>query len=153
MKKPRQVISVLFYHGKDPLEYHRHRSLYSDLDDSFNKYIPEFDYVFDNIQATEESEILMLQEGIWRGIKWLFKQAWKEEILMSSASKIFLGIDKSDRNLTKSAFVYYSVITNKEKAMESLESISSIIKRGAKNAYEEILIEEYEKTQRENIEE
>ncbi|TVR89079.1 MAG: hypothetical protein EA411_03005 [Saprospirales bacterium] len=61
---------------------------------------------------------------------------------------------ESDRNLTKSAFVYYySVITNKEKAMESLESISSIIKRGTKNAYEEILIEGYEKAQRENIEE
>ena len=152
-KKPRPVIPVLFYHGKDPWEYHTHRSLYSDLDDSFNKYIPEFDYIFDNIQATEESEILMLQEGIWRSIKLLLKQAWDEEVLMRSVNKIFLEIDKSDRNLTKSAFVYYySVITNKEKAMESIEPISSIIKRGAKNAYEEILLEGYEKADKENRE-
>ena len=37
--------------------------------------------------------------------------------------------------------------------MESIEPISSIIKRGAKNAYEEILLEGYEKAQREKIEE
>ncbi len=96
----------------------------------------------------------MLQEGVWRSIKLLLKQAWDEEVLMRSVNKIFLEIDKSDRNLTKSAFVYYySVITNKEKAMESIEPISSIIKRGAKNAYEEILLEGYEKADKENREE
>jgi len=34
--------------------------------------------------------------------------------------------------------------------MESSESISSIVKRGAKNAYEEILLEGYEKADKEN---
>ncbi len=153
-KKPRPVIPVLFYHGKDPWEYHTHRSLYSDLDDSLKKYIPEFDYVFDNIQATEESEILRIQAGIWRGVKLLLKRAWNEEDLMRSADKIFLEIHKSDRNLTVKAIVYYyNMITNKEKAMESLESISSIVKRGPKNAYEEILLEGYEKADKENREE
>ncbi len=153
-KKPRPVIPVLFYHGKDPWEYHTHRSLYNDLDDSLKKYIPEFDYIFDNIQATEESEILMIQAGIWRGIKLLLKRAWDEEDLMRSASKIFLEIDKNDRNLTGTAIVYYYyMITNKEKAMEALEPISDIVERGPRNAYEEILLEGYEKAQREKIEE
>ena len=37
--------------------------------------------------------------------------------------------------------------------MESLGSISSIVERGAKNAYEEILLEGYKKADKENKEE
>ena len=146
-KEPRLILPILFYHGKEPWEYHTLKSLYKGLDEELLKYIPDFDYIYDNVQGTSDHDLIRTQARFWGAVKLLLKYAWDEDYLLTSVGRILMDIRDKEGNILKESFVYFfSLLKNKTKAMDAIDELIPRLLRGdARNAFEEILLEGLEK--------
>jgi hypothetical protein len=50
-------IPILFYHGEAPWDYESINDKFTALDEELKMYLPRFDYLFHNHQATQDEEI------------------------------------------------------------------------------------------------
>lgn len=136
------VVPILFYHGVEAWDYHTHRSLYKNFDEEVLKYIPDYEYIFHNLNSQSDSEITNLDVKFWSGIFYMLKHAKNEERLITGAGIIFEVVDMEDRNLLKVMFVYFSrLVRTKANMMKAIEFMPDPIKGEARNAYEEFILE------------
>ena len=145
-KDPKMVLPVLLYHGRESWDYHTLRSLISGVDKEMLKFVPDFDYIFDNVRETSEHQLFKSKASVWGAVKLLLKNAWDEDFLIKSSGRILMDIRDSEGNIIKESFVYiFSLIKDKMKTMEAIDILPDLMKREARNAYEEILKEGYVK--------
>ncbi|MEX2589654.1 MAG: Rpn family recombination-promoting nuclease/putative transposase, partial [Chitinophagales bacterium] len=117
--KPAPIIPVLFYHGAEKWDYHTHRSLYESFGSELLAFVPEFDYIFDNLQNRSDREILALGAKLWSGSMLLLKYARDEDYLVNNAGAIVAAIKDEEGNILNQFLVYFLslVKNNKEKVM------------------------------------
>jgi len=67
-KEPqRLIIPILFYHGEAPWDYESIGEKFSALDEELKMYLPRFDYLFHNYQATLDEKIKQAPNPKLRG--------------------------------------------------------------------------------------
>lgn len=136
------VIPLLFYHGTDDWPYRRHRNNYLDYGEEILPYIPEYEYIFHNLQLKTDEEILAPERRFWSRIFYLLKHSRDEDVIVHGAGIIFENAELEDGNLLKVMFVYFnSLIKSKAKTMKAIEFMPEPIQGKARNAYEEFILE------------
>ncbi len=145
-KKLKPIIPVLFYHGREKWDYHTHRSLYEGMNANVLKYIPDFEYVYHNLQAMSDHDILLRQADFWNGIFLMLKHAHDQEYLIKQASIIFSPFSDESGNQIRPVLVYFfSLIKNKSRMIKAIEFMPEPVQGKARNAYEELILEGMEK--------
>jgi predicted transposase/invertase (TIGR01784 family) len=140
-EKPMPVIPVLLYHGKEYMPYKTHRQLYANLSKESLGYIPDFAYVYHDLQSTSEETITTDLISTLRTMFLLLKYAHDERKLLL-LSKTILQLVGEDGNYFKIHFVYFlSLIKEKSKIMESILELPDLLQRKARNAYEAFIQE------------
>jgi predicted transposase/invertase (TIGR01784 family) len=151
-EKPMPVIPVLLYHGKEAMPYKTHRRLYADLSEESLEYIPDFAYIFHDLQSTSEETITSEHIATLRTMFLLLKYAHDERKLLL-LTRTILRFAGEDGNYFKTYFVYFlSLIKEKTKIMESILELPDLLQRKARNAYEAFIQEGMEKGMKEGIE-
>jgi len=144
-KRPNLVIPMLLYHGRDPMPYKTHRQLFEDLGADLMLYVPDYEYVYHDLQSSREETIT---EGHIAGLRSMFlllKYAHDESTLLMKAGRI-LTLAGEEGNLFKTYFVYFvSLVKEKARIMESILDLPNPLQREAQNAYEEWILEGVEK--------
>jgi predicted transposase/invertase (TIGR01784 family) len=139
------VIPILLYHGKEPMAYKTHRQLYEGLGKELLEYVPDFTYIYNDLQSTTEEEITAGDIAALRSMFLMLKYAHDESTLLRLAAQI-LGLVGEDRNYFRTYFVYFTtLIKEKTEIMKSIKDLPTPFQREARNAYEAFLMEGMEK--------
>ncbi|MEX2590940.1 MAG: Rpn family recombination-promoting nuclease/putative transposase, partial [Chitinophagales bacterium] len=150
-KKPAPIVPVLFYHGAEKWDYHTHRSLYDSFGSEILSFVPEFDYIFDNLQKRSDREIMALSAKLWSGSMLLLKYARDEDYLVKNAGAIVTAIEDEEGNIIRQFIVYFlSLIEQKEKVMDTLSDMPEPVKGKALSVYDQLMLEGREKGIEEN---
>ena len=151
-EKPMPVIPILLYHGKESMPYKTHRQLYAYLSPDTFEYIPDFSYIYHDLQSTTEKAITEEHIATLRIMFLLLKYAHDERKLLM-LSRTILRLVGEDGNYFKTHFVYFSsLIKEKSKIMESILELPDLLQRKARNAYEAFIQEGMEKGMKEGME-
>lgn len=144
-EQPTPVIPILLYHGKEPMAYKTHRQLYEGLGKELLEYVPDFTYIYNDLQSTTEEEITAGDIAALRSMFLMLKYAHDESTLLRLAAQI-LGLVGEDRNYFRTYFVYFTMlIKEKTEIMKSIKELPAPLQHEARDAYEAFLMEGMEK--------
>ena len=137
-EKPILIVPVLFYHGKEKWEYQTITTLFSNLPNELKQYIPNFEYIFNNLQSLSDQDIRALQNQFlsanFLALKHYFDRFWLKENIVELFSKLLT----ENKNL-KTQFIVYVLnfvqLTNEEQ-IKVIEKVSSNQKKEIMNAIE-----------------
>lgn len=144
-EQPTPVIPILLYHGKEPMAYKTHRQLYAGMGEELLEYVPDFSYIYNDLQSMTEEEITADDIAALRSMFLMLKYAHDESTLLRLAAQI-LGLVGEDRNYFRTYFVYFTtLIKGKTEIMKSIKELPIQLQHEARNAYEAFLMEGMEK--------
>ena len=124
-QKPRLIIPILFYHGSKPWDYATIETHFATLASDLKCFLPNFDFVFSNLQALSDEKIWMVQNQFlaasFLALKHNHDSLWIERHLVELFSQILPG--KSNLNWQFSVYVFNFVTLSQELRVELLENI------------------------------
>jgi hypothetical protein len=116
-------------------------------------YIPDFAYVYHDLQQTGTEELHQVRTGYLRSMFLLMKLARNKNLLFSEIGRIFGAIAKEDGNFSKTYIVYLmTAVKDKSTFMEALKTIPEPLLTTARNAYEAFILEGMEKGMEKGLE-
>ena len=99
-KKPRVIIPIVFYHGKEKWNQKPFTDVFPYLPTSFEQYVPKFEYVLISIHDFTLEEILkMPKDTLLRNLLLCFKKGDDKEYLLAHANEF---VDYEPENFAKS---------------------------------------------------
>jgi len=114
------VIPLLFYNGKEKWEPKTIRELFKDhpFFDTFQQYLPNFDFLFKNITDTPHEELLAIEERFFRSAMIAMANRYKADLLIEYISIIF---EEDDQDRLKSMATYFfAVIERSSKGIQQV---------------------------------
>jgi len=106
-KEPqRLIIPILFYHGEAPWDYESIGDKFSTLDEELKMYLPRFDYLFHNYQATSDEEIKQAPNPKLTAALIAMKHFHEQGYLLKQMQFLLLHATDERGNLYKPLFVY-----------------------------------------------
>lgn len=100
------IIPVLVHHGRDKWEYCTLSGLFGALDTEWQKYPPDFDYIYHNLGKISEGEIEALNNRFLRASLLVMKHFFEKNWLASNV-RMLLKWSGSGSPHQRRAFVYY----------------------------------------------
>src|SRR5690554_877822 len=80
-EKPSLIIPVLLYHGRDKWQYHTLKDLFVDMEPGWQKYIPDFDYIYHNLGEVPDEQLETLNNNSLKAslvaLRHGFERGWK----------------------------------------------------------------------------
>ena len=124
-QKPRLIIPILFYQGSKPWEYANIDDYFANLPSNLHHYLPNFDFVFTNLQAIGDEEMWTLTNQFlaasFLALKHYHDAKWLESHLVELFSQIIPA--KTNLNWQFSVYVFNFVTLSQELRVELLENI------------------------------
>lgn len=125
------MIPVLLYHGKGRWKYQTLANLFDDLEEDWKRYLPDFDYIYNDLGALTDNAIAELNNKFLAAsfltLKHTFEKAWIEQ----NAVELLLLADSGPKGLQRGFIIYlYSRGKLSEKVLNSLPDS---IKKGVMN--------------------
>ena len=142
-EKPRLVIPVLFYHGKEPWEYATIEDYFDDLPPELGIFLPNFEFVYNNIQGLSDQALWAITNQVlaisFLTMKHYHDHRWIENNLAALFAQIVPGMTNFNRQL--SVYVFNFVQLNQEQIMNKLSTLSANRRKEVMSTYD-LLIEE-----------
>src|SRR5690554_474399 len=80
-EKPTLIIPVLLYHGRDKREYRTMTDLFIDMESGWQKYLPNYDYIYHNLGEVPDEQLETLNNNFLKAsllaLKHGFERGWK----------------------------------------------------------------------------
>jgi len=129
----RLIIPILFYHREAPWDYESIGDKFSTLDQEFKMYLPRFDYLFHNHQATQDEEIKQTPNPKLTAALIAMKHFHEQDYLLQQLQFLLLHATDKHGNLYKPLLVYlFDKLPNQMDAIhKSMENLPSPIKSEA----------------------
>ena len=106
-KEPqRLIIPILFYHGQAPWDYESIADKFSALDEELKVYLPRFDYLFHNYQATPDKQIKQASNSKLTAALIAMKHFYEQGYLLKQMQFLLLHATDEHGNLYKPLLVY-----------------------------------------------
>ena len=106
-KEPqRLIIPILFYHGQAPWDYESIADKFSALDEELKVYLPRFDYLFHNYQATPDKQIKQASNPKLTAALIAMKHFYEQGYLLKQMQFLLLHATDEHGNLYKPLLVY-----------------------------------------------
>ena len=102
----RLIIPILFYHGEAPWDYESIGDKFSALDEGLKVYLPRFDYLFHNYQATPDEEIRQAATPKLTAALIAMKHFYEQGYLLEQMQFLLLHATDGHGNLYKPLLVY-----------------------------------------------
>lgn len=135
---PILIVPILFYHGKLSWEYQTINLKFKELPNEFQKFIPNFEYIYNNIQMLSDDEIKLLKNQFLTANLLALKHYFDKNWLKGNLVELFSSLISENKNL-KTQFIVYVLnfvqISTKEQ-LEIIEKISENQKKEIMNTIE-----------------
>ncbi len=118
------VLPLIFYNGKEAWEPKTIRQLFQEhpFFDSFETYLPNFQFLFKNISATAHEELLAIKERFFRSAMVAMSNRFKADLLIDHISIIFEE-DNKERLLSIATYFFAIVERSPKKIQEAVENL------------------------------
>lgn len=100
------VIPVLLYHGKERWQYNTLAGLFEDVEEDWKPYIPDFEYVYNNLGELADSEVEMLNNKFLKASFLALKHSFEKNWLENNAVKMLLLASAGPKELQKGFIIY-----------------------------------------------
>lgn len=119
------VIPVLLYHGREKWQYHTLSNLFENLDEDWKRYLPDFEYIYNDLGALTDAQVETLNNKFLTASFLALKHGFEKEWLENNAVQLLVLAAEGPKILQKGFIIYlYSRGRLKEKILNSLpESI------------------------------
>lgn len=124
------IIPVLLYHGKDKWEYKTVSGLFENLQSEWKKFLPDFDYVYNNLGDLSDEHIEILENKFLTASLLTLKHTFQKGWLELNAYRILILTEEANENLQRNLTVYLFANSGLEeqKIIELLQSVPSTLK-------------------------
>jgi predicted transposase/invertase (TIGR01784 family) len=102
------IIPILLYHGADKWVYHTLGDLFKELEPEWRKYLPDFDYIYNNLGEVPDEQINALDNVLLQASLLALKHAFDPGWLAQNAVRLFILYDGASSNLTRGFALYLS---------------------------------------------
>jgi len=121
------IIPVLLYHGKGSWKYQTLSDLYENVDAEWNSFIPNFDYIYNNLGDIPDEDVEALNNKFLAASLLALKHTFQTDWLEINILRMLFLAEEAPKNLQKSFTVYLferSMLSGDliEKLLESLPS-------------------------------
>lgn len=125
------IIPILLYHGADKWVYHTLGDLFKDLEPEWRKYLPDFDYIYNNLSEVPDEQINALDNVLLQASLLALKHAFDPGWLAQNAVRLFILYDGASGNLIRGFALYLSRQGqfDKAKIKEIMEAIPPAAKK------------------------
>jgi predicted transposase/invertase (TIGR01784 family) len=141
------IIPIVVYHGEENWKQ-RDLSAYfgKKLPSSLLPYIPKFDYLFTNVHAMSDEQILELNKGLLINALLTMKHIWSPQFILDHAELIFVGLEEQsegDKDFVISILAYFFKNTEitREKIDHFMNQLPNVLNKKVMSTYEMILEE------------
>ncbi len=134
-KKLSPIIPVLLYHGKEKWEYRTLQYLFKDIEPEWAKYIPDFDYIYNNLSEVSDEQLEMLHNNFLKASLLTLKHSFEKDWLEANAVRLLAWSENTDENLQK-GFVVYLFEQSKlkgDKILKIMEALPTTIRKTVKS--------------------
>ena len=100
------IIPVLLYHGKGRWQYQTLSDLFKTLDPGWQKFIPDFDYVYNNLGEISDQQVEALNNKFLVASLLALKHTFEREWLEANVLRLLQLSDNAPENLQSSLIVY-----------------------------------------------
>lgn len=122
------VIPVLLYHGKGKWQYRRLSDLFEGIEERWKQYLPDFEYVYNNLGMLSDTEVEKLNNKFLRASFLALKHSFEKDWLGHHAVNLLILAASGPKTLQKGFIIYlYSRGDLKEKNV--LNSLPEPIKK------------------------
>ena len=101
------IIPILFYHGKRKWEYQTLSGLFKKLEPAWKCFLPDFDFVFNNLGEISEVEVEALNNKFLAASLLALKYTYQKELLEQNAHRILILTEDAPDSLQKKFLVYF----------------------------------------------
>lgn len=140
------IIPILIYHGEENWHQRDFSSYFGDsIPDEFLTYLPRFDYIFTNVTAMSNAQILTLGEGLLVNAFLMLKHIHHPAYIIENPQLIFINLTppQSPQDFIIVLFAYF--LKNSELAQEKIQNfihtLPSALNQTVMSTYEMILEE------------
>lgn len=115
------VIPVLLYHGKTKWKYSPLKSLFEDIDNDWKQFLPNFEYVYNDLGLLSDKEIEALNNKFLAASILALKHSQEKEWIEQNAIQLLMLASHGSKGLRKGFIIYlYSRSRLEEKTLNSL---------------------------------
>lgn len=121
------IIPILLYHGEDKWQYHTLADLFTDLEPEWKKFVPDFDYIYNNLRGVPDAQINELSNSFLKASLLALKHSFERQWLGENALRLLiLSEDVPDSLLRGLAFYLFQQgrLTG-DKIIEIMEALPS----------------------------
>jgi len=124
------IIPVVLYHGKDRWEYKTISGLFKNLQSEWKKFLPVFDYVYNNLGEISDEKVEALHNKFLTASLLSLKHTFQKGWLELNAHRILVLTEEANENLQRNLTVYLFANSGLEEQeiIELLQSIPSTLK-------------------------
>ncbi len=105
-EKLTMIIPILLYHGRNKWKYQKLQSLFENLDEDWKIFLPDFDYVYNNLGEISDETVESLHNKFLAASILALKHSFDKIWLEDNALKILLALEGADGNLQSGLIVY-----------------------------------------------
>ena len=129
-EKPSLIIPVLLYHGRARWEYKTLSSLFNDLEPELSLFVPDYQYVFNNLGEIPDEQIQALHNKFLAASLLAMKYSVLKDRLNPLIPTILKLAGETDQNLQTSLIVYTFVNSelSEQQIVELITSLPAQIK-------------------------
>jgi predicted transposase/invertase (TIGR01784 family) len=129
-EKPSLIIPILLYHGKARWEYKTLSSLFQELEPELSRYVPDYQYVFNNLGEIPDEQIQALNNKFLAAALLAMKYSVLKDRLNPLIPTILKLAGEIDLNLQTSLIVYTFVNSelSEQQIVELITSLPTQIK-------------------------
>ena len=129
-EKPSLIIPILLYHGKARWEYKTLSSLFEGLEPELSRFVPDYQYVFNNLGGIPDEQIQALHNKFLAASLIAMKHSVLKDSLTELIPTILKLAGEIDQNLQTSLIVYTFVNSelSEHQIIELITSLPSQIK-------------------------
>ncbi|TDE10250.1 hypothetical protein E0F88_28570 [Dyadobacter psychrotolerans] len=124
------MIPILLYHGRGKWKYQPLSGLFKNLDPEWKQFIPDFDYVYNNLGEISDQQVEALQNKFLAASLLSLKHSFEKKWLEGNALKILILSNDASENLQRNLAVYIFANSSltEQKIIELMKSLPSNIK-------------------------
>ncbi|MBX2921963.1 MAG: Rpn family recombination-promoting nuclease/putative transposase [Chitinophagaceae bacterium] len=100
------VIPVLLYHGKGKWQYRRLSGLFDGIDKEWKQYLPDFEYVYNNLGTLTDTEVQKLNNKFLKASFLALKHSFEKEWLGRNAVDLLILASAGPKALQKGFIIY-----------------------------------------------
>ena len=134
-EKPSLIIPVLLYHGRDKWEYRTLKDLFGDIEPEWQKYVPDFDYIYHNLGEVPDEQLEMLNNNFLKASLLALKHSFERGWLEANATRLLVWSEDTAENLRKGFVVYFfgRAKLEKSKILKIMETLPSSVRKTVKS--------------------